>query len=120
MKLLVAVAMLAIPALGRAQTSARLCPDSTFFEFQVTRGARWIVDTTLTAHPTAAIRNPANLVQFVVDTTGTPVPGSFRVVKVSDSSLIADVRRSVGEWRYIPSVSDGCKVRQLVQTPVSR
>ena len=120
MRLLIVLGVLVAPAISHSQAPARACPDSTFFEFQVTRGAHWIADTSLAVHRLPPSRNPANLVQFVVDTTGIPILRSFRVLKVSDRTLIADVRSSLGDWRFTPSTSDGCKVRQYIQTPVGR
>jgi hypothetical protein len=103
----------------------RPCPDSTtFFEFQVVAAggtaARWISDTALAVHPLPAMRNPANLVQFVVDTAGVPVARTFHPVKVTDANLVAEARQSLTQWRFTPAVRDGCNVRQLVRTPIGR
>jgi hypothetical protein len=103
----------------------RECPDSTtFFEFQVVaaggKPTRWIEDTALAVYPVPATRNPANLVQFVVDTAGVPVARSFHPLKVTDTAVVAAARQSLAQWRFTPAVRDGCKVRQLIQTPIGR
>ena len=119
MKLLIWVVLVVVPGFASAQTPA--CAESPVrFEFQVAARAQWLADSAFAVHPAPAVRNPANLVQFVVDTLGIPLPSTFRVLKAADSTLIAEVRRTFGDWRYTPAVLDGCRVRQLVQTPVSR
>ena len=126
MNLLIVIGLLALPTPPSGKTMiARPCPDSTtFFEFQVVAAggtpARWISDRALAVHPLASIRNPANLVQFVVDTAGIPVARTFHPVKVTDADLVAEARESLAQWRFIPAVRDGCNVRQLVQTPIGR
>jgi hypothetical protein len=119
MRLLLGTAILALPAVALAQSPT--CGDSTVhFEYQLSRPARWLEDTTLAVHPTAATRAPANLVQFVVDTLGLPEPKTFRALKIADSVLVAEARPALPSWRYMPGVLDGCRVRQLVQTPIRR
>ena len=109
-----------LPFAAQAQ-SAPVCPDSGLhFEFQTSRPARWVSDTTLVVRPTAAIQNPANLVQFVVDPAGVPEPRSFRVLRSTDSALVVDVRQTFVRWRYSSAMMHGCRVRQLIQTPVGR
>jgi hypothetical protein len=119
MRLLLCTALLALPAITLAQSAA--CTDSTVhFEYQLPAPARWIPDSTSAVHPTAAVRDPANLIQFVVDTAGFPQARSFRALRVMDSALVADARRTFSSWRYIPGLLNGCRVRQLVQTPIGR
>jgi hypothetical protein len=70
--------------------------------------------------PVAARRHGADsvIVEFIIDTTGSPVPRSFRVLK-SPSRAIADrVRDAHVLWRFRPALIGGCKVPQVVQTPV--
>jgi hypothetical protein len=109
----------------RRDAPTRQCPDSTtFFEFQVVaaggKPARWMVDTALAVHPVPATGNPANLVQFVVDTAGVPAARTFHALKVTDAVLVAEALQSFAHWRFIPAVRDGCNVRQLIQTPIGR
>jgi hypothetical protein len=119
MRLLLCTALLAFPAIAIAQSPA--CADSTVhFEYQVSPSARWITDTALAAHPTTNVRDPANLIQFVVDTFGVPQPRTFRALKVADSALVAEARRTFASWRYTPGRLNGCRVRQVVQTPIGR
>jgi hypothetical protein len=99
-------------------------PDkAVFFEFQVERPARVIVDSTH-PHPTAdsfavQIRGPgATEVQFVVDTTGTPVPITFRILKAPSNAMAQSVSSVFMRWRFTPARAEGCLVPQLVQTSV--
>ena len=109
------------PALAHAQVVGRACKDSTpYFEFQLATPARWFADSTLEVHPLPAVRNPANLVQFVIDTDGVPITRTFRVLKMTDSTIVAVARASLDKWAYVPAVRDGCRVRQLIQTPIGR
>src|SRR4051812_33904663 len=119
MRLLLCSALLALPTAAWAQ--APECADSTVhFEYQMSPPAHWLADTALAVHPTVAVRNPANLVQFVVDTLGVPQPKTFRALRVEDSALVAAARRTLLSWRYAPGMLNGCHVRQLVQTPIGR
>ena len=124
MRIWIAAALLSLPGMAHAQARPPACADTAIrFEFQVTMNggelARWIVDTTVSVRPTPRVPSPANIVQFAVDTLGLPIPWSFRVLRIADSSLIAETRRSVALWRFHPATVNGCVVRQLVQTPVS-
>jgi TonB family protein len=58
------------------------------------------------------------LVQFVVDTAGKPVPGTFRVLRSTDPGFAQEVERVVWLMRFFPAeLKDGRRVRQLVQMP---
>jgi hypothetical protein len=125
MNLVVVAWLFAASAAVHREPPTRLCPDSTtFFEFQVVaaggKPARWLTDTALAVHPVPATGNPANLVQFVVDTAGVPVARTFHALKVTDAVLVAAALQSLAQWRFIPAVRDGCNVRQLIQTPIGR
>ena len=96
------------------------CPETVYFSFQVEQPASWIVDSTLEVHPLPDSRRPPNLVQFVIDTAGVPRPLTFKVLKVTDSALVLEARRSLAKWRFTPAVLSGCRVAQLVQTPIGR
>ena len=111
--------LIGLSCAAAAQTPA--CADSTLhFEYQMSTPARWIGDTTASVHPTAAIRSPDNLIQFIVDTMGVPQPRTFRALRIADPALIGDARRAFATWRYAPGLLNGCCVKQLVQTPVGR
>ena len=119
MKAILIAAMTVAPTAVHSQTVA--CTDATtHLEFQMTAPARWIRDSTLAIHPTPGVRNPENLVQFVVDTAGIPQPSTFKVLKASDSTLVVEARRTLGAWRFSPPMLNDCRVRQLVQTPIGR
>jgi hypothetical protein len=119
MRLAAVLGLFAFAGSARAQSAHPACADSTvFFEFQVTTHARWIADSALVVHPTPTVKNPANLVQFVVDTAGVPAPATLRVLKRTDAAVIAEARASMSTWRYRPAILNGCPVRQLVQTPI--
>ena len=119
MKTLLIAAVLCVPALAEAQSHA--CVDSTVhFEFQMSTPARWLPDSTLVVHPTPSVRNPSNLIQFIVDTLGAVQPSTFKVLKVADSAAVLEARRSVARWRFSPAILDDCRVKQLVQTPIGR
>jgi hypothetical protein len=125
MNLLIVVWLHALSASAYYDPHTRPCPDSTtFLEFQIVAGdgqpARWINDTALAVHPIPAVRNPANLVQFVVDTSGIPLARTFHALKVTDATLVEAARQSLARWRFAPAVRDGCVVRQLIQTPIGR
>jgi len=95
-----------------------------WFDFQVETPARFIsADTTRPvpqglggradmAAPTFA------LVQFIVDTTGHPVVRSLRVLKRPAELDTGAVRTALARWRYTPAIVHGCRVAQLVQTPL--
>ena len=121
MRFLVFSVLVAMPFAAHAQAHGAACGDSTtYFEFQVTQPARWIPDSGAVVHPTAHVRNPDNLVQFVVDTAGAPVARTFHAVKGSDPTILADARVAIAQWRFSPARLNGCPIRQLVQTPIGR
>jgi len=97
------------------------CPDAarTFFEFQVTRPARWVSDS-LALHPVPKSTAPQSVVQFIVDTAGVPDMTTFKFLLRRDSLSVEETRRFAATWRFTPSVLNGCRVRQLVQTPVGK
>jgi TonB family protein len=57
------------------------------------------------------------VVQFVVDTTGVMVPGSFKVLRASAQSFADAVRDALPSMRFVPAETKGHKVKQLVQQP---
>jgi hypothetical protein len=107
----------ATPSNLRAQQAQ--CPTQTFFEFQVTDKARWIPDSSA-IHPTPTSKVPQSVVQFVIDTLGVADLRTFKVLISRDSATIEDAKRLLPAWRFTPSVLNGCRVRQLMQTPIGR
>jgi len=118
MKRALLIASLFAPICVRAQGTYPACPGGVLFQFQLDVQARFLADSTLTVEPTPVVRNPRNLVQFVVDTLGVIVPASFHVIKVTDHTLVQDAKQMSERWRYRPAQSGGRPVCQLVQTPI--
>ena len=118
MKSIALTALLLIPSVTLAQ--AERCPRTVFFPFQVEQPAIWVVDSTLEVHPLPDSRHAPDLIQFTIDSAGVPRPLTFKVLKVADSALVLEARRSLAKWRFKPAVLDGCRVAQLVQTPIGR
>ncbi len=118
----------------RTSLSAQACPpaplstmrDGTpapWFDFQVEVPARFIGDSTRIPRPDVAIRvargdTNSALVQFVVDTLGVSVVTSLKML-ITPSALTKDVvDAAIISWRYTPAMLRGCRVPQLVQTPL--
>lgn len=117
-KAIVIVLTCIVPSIVGAQR-ASACPDSsTYFDFQVSSQATWLRDSTLTTVPYAENGSLRDLVQFVVDTAGVPVLRTLHVLLSRNPEVIADVRRTLEQWRYTPARLGRCPVRQLVQTRV--
>jgi periplasmic protein TonB len=57
------------------------------------------------------------MAQFVVDTTGRPIPGSLKILTSSHEMFSAAVRAIIPELRFYPAETGGRKVRMLVQQP---
>jgi len=55
------------------------------------------------------------LLEFVVDTTGTPDSATARVVRSTGQGYAAALLASLPHWRYAPARKDGRLVRQLVR-----
>jgi TonB family protein len=95
-------------------------PDAPYFDFQVDRPAM--------ALQGAAPRYPESLreqniegdvlAQFVVDANGVPDVSTFKVLRASDPAFGEAVRAALPDMRFSPAqLSDGTKVKQLVQQP---
>jgi bla regulator protein blaR1 len=54
-------------------------------------------------------------VAFVVDSSGTVLPGSLKVLRSSDSLFTQSVRTAVSDMRFAAAEYNGRKARQLVQ-----
>jgi len=120
MRVLVVIGIALHPWALKAQSTVT-CGDSTVhFEYQMTTAARWQPDTAATVRPSPGGRSPANLVQFIVDSNGVPEPRTFRALRITDTSLVAEARRAFTEWRYSAPQLNGCRVRQVVQTAIER
>ena len=118
-----AVAM--IPLAARGQSCPPL-PDLSpaWFEFQVDNPARYVGDAKRIPRPDLSLteRRPVSdtfaLLQFIVDTAGIPLVTSGKML-VSPKGLVQDsVAAAMQGWRYTPAILKGCKVPQLVMTPI--
>jgi hypothetical protein len=91
--------------------------DYGVFEFRVEKPAVYVGGTSVSPHPSGT---GATVVQFVVDTTGAIRPGTFKVLRAEDDAIVAEARRVLAQWRYLPAEIDGHKVPGLVQTAIAR
>ncbi len=125
---IVVVAMCALPS-GRV--SAQSCPPpppssggKVYFEFQVETPARFVGDTASRPVPDQADHRlrpyPPDfaVVQFVVDTNGAPSLRTMKMLIKPDSLAQGAVESALPRWRFTPAKVAGCKVPQLVQTPL--
>jgi hypothetical protein len=103
------------------QTVFAQCPTGLplFTEDAVQVPARFVSDTSLRPSPVATRRDSANVVRFVVDTTGRVEPQSLRAVRVTDSAVFRRAQNNIGRWRYEPARASGCRVRQVVTASLS-
>lgn len=90
-----------------------------YFEFQVDKPATFIADAQLSPRP-AEKAPDANLIQFVVDTSGNPELVTFKVLSAADTVLLHDAYATAAKWRFVPATLSGRKVCQIFQTPVER
>lgn len=93
-----------------------------YFEFQVTTPARF--RTSVGAGGPFPLNAPGaqmvGLVQFVVDTSGQVLPETFKTLNATDAAAIETARRNSADWRFHPATLKGCRVRQLMQSPLWR
>ena len=52
--------------------------------------------------------------EFVVDTTGIPEPGTARIVSSNEPGFAQAVLAGLPDWRYRPALRSGVPVRQIV------
>ncbi|HVT39677.1 MAG TPA: energy transducer TonB [Gemmatimonadaceae bacterium] len=112
-------------ALASSDARAQACvaPGHPYFEFQVDKPATFRGDTTVLPRPRDPVRGERedsgfHLVSFVVDTAGVPDVQSFKALKSPSLEVSRATRDAVAAWRYRPAEVKGCRVPQLVQTPV--
>lgn len=128
-------ALLVILVVGtHTSLSAQACPPAPlstmrdgspapWFDFQVDVPARLIGDSTRIPRPDVAIRisrgdTNSALVQFVVDTLGVPLVTSLKLLIMPTALTKGVVDAAIISWRYTPAMLRGCRVSQLVQTPL--
>ena len=113
---------------ARARSAVRTPSDAprvmpaggVYFEFQVERPVRQVQGSPGPLYPAAARaeqREGEVLAQFVVDTSGLVMPGSFKVLKADGDEFMVAVRDALPGMRFEPALVGGRKVRQLVQQP---
>ncbi|HEX6630425.1 MAG TPA: M56 family metallopeptidase, partial [Gemmatimonadaceae bacterium] len=89
----------------------------TYFEFQVEEPVQ-VVSGAGPVYPAALRAQGVTgqvIAQFVVDVDGSVVPGTFKVIESSHELFAQAVEAAVLEMRFRPAVTDGHRVRQLVQ-----
>jgi hypothetical protein len=93
---------------------------SVWFDFQVTTPVQFIREGSVLPFPDATLNStrpyPPDfaLVQFVVDTSGVPVPGSFRMLLRPDGLVADSVSSAMPRWRFKPALVGECRVSQVV------
>jgi TonB family protein len=94
--------------------------DQPYFEFQVEKTAAQLPGQSSVRYPdmlkSANVEGEV-LAQFIVDTDGRYVEGSFKVLKSSHDLFTAAVRNHLPNLRFSPAEVGGRKVKQLVQQP---
>lgn len=94
--------------------------EQTYFEFQVEKPVRQASGSAAPRYPPelkAAGVEGEVLAQFVVDTLGTPVLTTFRVLKSSHGEFTEAIKAALPGMKFVPAELRGRKVRQLVQQP---
>jgi biopolymer transport protein ExbD len=101
-------------------TSSVANAERVFFEFQVERPARRLPDGVALHYPDmlrASKTNGEVLAQFVVDTSGRPLPETFKVLRTTHDLFAQAVKDALPNMRFSPATIGGTPVRQLVQAP---
>jgi len=100
--------------------------DQPYFEFQVDHVASFIADDAVHPRPVslppraAGSARPTFLAQFVVDSSGTPSPGTLKFLVVPSAAAADSAKAAILQWRFKPAILTGCKVAQLVQVELER
>lgn len=125
--LVLSSATAAVSATAAAQAPSCPVPPNgapAWFDFQVETPATFAGDTTARPFPdvTRASRRPYPpdfaLAQFIVDTTGAATPTSLKLLVTPEGLSIDTVRAALPNWRFVPAKIRGCRVPQLVMTPL--
>ncbi len=90
-----------------------------YFEFQVERRVKRL-DSVAPHYPDLMRSSHTNgevLAQFVVDTSGRPMPETFKILKTTHDLFSEAVRATLPDMRFAPATIGGMPVRQLVQQP---
>jgi TonB family protein len=103
-----------------ARDSAGTKGDGQYFEFKITRAATPAPGNPGPVYPPSLrdARVEGEVVaQIVVDTSGRMMPGSFKVLRSTDTLFTKAVRDALDEMRFVPAEVGGRKVRQLLELP---
>lgn len=110
-------AVLFIPTTSQAQACAQAIPPRHAWE--VRQEVELVASTARFGprlrQPTDRDSLPPNIIEFVVDTAGTPVASSFRVLRIEDARLVDAAREALIRWRFRPAQDSGCRVPQVTQ-----
>ena len=94
--------------------------DQPLMEFQVEKPVMAIAGVGNPRYPdilkSAGVEGEV-IAQFVVDTLGRAVPGSFKVLKTTHELFASAVRNALPQMRFVPAEVGNHKVPQLVQQP---
>lgn len=89
-------------------------------DFQVEQLAQLLPDSPSPRYPdmlrSASVGGEV-VAQFVVDTTGSPLVGTLKVIRSTHDLLTASVRAAIPNLRFSPAEVGHHKVKQLVQMP---
>lgn len=98
----------------------RLAALRPYYEFQVEHPAAALRGRRAPKYPPALRARGVEgtvVAQFVVDSAGRPVDGTFAVLGAADPAFVAAVRAYVPTMRYQPARVGGIAVRQVVHEP---
>ena len=106
--------------------SSGVKPDTPWFDFEVGTPAVFITPAGGAAMPypdetLARVRTDTTgfaLVQFVLDTAGSPIVTTLKFLRAPVDLDKATVIEAAARWRYRLAKAQGCAVKQLVQTPL--
>lgn len=91
-----------------------------YVEFQVERAATMRAGSVGPKYPKSLMDAKVEgtvLAQFVVDTTGTAEPSTFRVLNSSNPLFVEAVRDALAQMQFMPALVGGRPVKQLLQQP---
>ena len=100
--------------------SGKTYPDA-YLEFQVDRAVGFTTPDSVSPKPELGgdYHGPL-LVEFVIDTTGSVIPESYKTRHVENEALAEDARRAMPQWTFEPAMMNGCKVKQIELVEVTR
>ncbi len=108
------------PARGPKAEPTAMSADQAYFEFQVEKKAALATRSAAPRYPDALRERHVEgevLAQFVVDATGRPEVGTFKVLRSSDELFASAVRSALTGMRFNPAEVGGRAVKQVVQMP---